>query len=69
MRCTSCKCDRYVIVNGNIGCANCGLIAPYGFSMNQLVLPDDACVTPAAVQALTLHALQASFIKSPSYQD
>ena len=69
MRCSSCKSDRYVIVSGSVGCANCGLVAPLGFGMNQIVLPDNTCVTPAAVQAITLYVLQAAFIKTPAYQD
>ena len=69
MRCTSCRGDKYVIIKGSIGCANCGLVASLGVGMTQLVLPDDPCVTPAAVQAITLYVLQAAFIRTPAYQD
>jgi hypothetical protein len=64
MRCGFCRGDRYVIVNGLIGCAACGETAPYGFAMNQLVLPDDACVREQAVNRIALRQLERAFVTS-----
>jgi len=66
-----CHCgnDKFVVAHGTIGCALCGYIAPYGFTYDQLVEPNDYIVEKKALDFMLLDKLDFKKKKSWSLLD